>query len=172
MTWETDRPRIFAGESGGDYNALFGYSNRPGGQFSGTNLTDMTVDEALAFANPSGGYGQWVKGQVGRVATPMGAYQVVGTTLKAAKEALGLTGSEVMTPELQDKIGKWIYDTQGTGAWEGYRKGSTHNALAPAATGQTTQPVDPRMNKLAALAAMPRFAPVQVGYTNSLRRLV
>lgn len=112
---------IFAGESGGDYNALFGFSNRPGGAFAGTNLTDMTVDQALAFADPNGPYGQHVKGQVGRVATPMGAYQVVGSTLRAAKDGLGLTGNERMTPELQDRIAGWIYQTQGTGAWEGYR---------------------------------------------------
>ncbi len=119
--WKAIRNGIFAGESGGDYNALFGYSNRPGGAFAGTNLTDMTVDQALAFSDPSGPYGQHVKGQIGRVATPMGAYQVVGTTLRTAKQGLGLTGSERMTPELQDQIGQWIYKTQGTGAWEGYR---------------------------------------------------
>jgi hypothetical protein len=114
---------VFPGESGGDYNALFGYSNRPEGQFAGVNLTDLTVDQALAFANPSGPYGQWVKGQVGRVATPMGAYQIVGTTLGAAKKGLGLTGSEKMTPELQDQLGLWIYQTQGPGAWEAWGKG-------------------------------------------------
>lgn len=118
--WTPIKNGIFAGESGGDYNALFGYSNREGGKFAGKKLTDMTVDEALAFAAPSGEYGSWVKGQIGRVATPMGAYQIVGTTLRAAKEGLGLTGDEVMTTELQDKLGMWIYEQQGTGAWEGY----------------------------------------------------
>lgn len=112
---------IFAGESGGDYNALFGFSNRAGGKFENVKLTDMTVDQALAFADPNGEYGQTVKGQIGRVATPMGAYQIVGTTLRAAKEGLGLTGNERMTPELQDQLGGWIYANQGTGAWEGYR---------------------------------------------------
>ncbi len=121
MTWDQVRNGIFAGESGGDYNALFGFSNRAGGRYSNVRLTDMTVDQALQFASPSGDYGQHVKGQIGRVATPMGAYQVVGTTLKAAKDALGLTGNERMTPELQDMIGKWIYANQGTGAWEGYK---------------------------------------------------
>lgn len=120
-SWEEIRNGIFAGESGGDYNALFGFSNRDGGRFSNVRLTDMTIDQALNFANPSGEYGQHVKGQIGRVATPMGAYQVVGTTLKAAKAALGLTGNERMTPELQDRIGQWILQTQGTGAWEGYK---------------------------------------------------
>jgi len=102
------KANVFPGESGGDYNALFGYSNRPGGQFADVNLTDMTVDQALQFSDPSGPYGQWVKGKVGRVATPMGAYQVVGSTLRAAKRGLGLTGNERMTPELQDQIGQWI----------------------------------------------------------------
>ena len=65
MDWEDVKRGIFAGESGGDYNALYGYSNRPGGQFSGTKVTDMTLDEALNFSNPSGAYGQAVKSQIG-----------------------------------------------------------------------------------------------------------
>lgn len=119
------KANVFPGESGGDYNALFGYSNRPSGQFEGVNLTNMTVNEALQFASLSGPYAQWVKGQVGRVATPMGAYQVVGTTLSSAKEGLGLTGNERMTPELQDQIGQWIYQAQGPGAWEAWGKGGS-----------------------------------------------
>lgn len=119
--WDQIRAGIFAGESGGDYDALYGFSNRDGGKFANVRLTEMTVDEALAFASPDGEYGQWTKGQVGRVATPMGAYQIVGTTLRAAKKGLGLTGNELMTPELQEKLGVWIYNTQGTGAWEGYK---------------------------------------------------
>ena len=120
-TWADIQRGIFAGESGGDYGALFNYQNRPDGRFSGVDLTQMSVDDALQFADPSGPYAQYVKSQVGRVATPMGAYQVVGKTLRAAKEGLGLTGNERMTPELQDRIGQWIYKEQGTGAWEGYK---------------------------------------------------
>ena len=116
---------IFPGESGGDYNALFGYSNRDGGRYAATRLTDMTVNQALDFSKPSGDYGQWVKGQVGRVATPMGAYQVVGTTLRAAQKGLGLTGDERMTEGMQDRIGEWIYQNQGSGAWEGWRGGKS-----------------------------------------------
>jgi len=127
----TLKANVFPGESGGDYNALFGYSNRPNGQFAGTNLTDMTVDEALQFSSPSGPYGQWVKNQIGRVATPMGAYQVVGSTLRDAKSGLGLTGNEQMTPDLQDQIGQWIYQAQGPGAWEGWGKGGKNMARQP-----------------------------------------
>ena len=119
--WGQIRNGIFAGESGGDYNALFGFQNRKGGKFSRVKLTAMTVDQAIAFSDPKGPYGQWVKGKIGRVATPMGAYQIVGTTLRAAKRALGLAGDELMTPELQERLGHWIYRSQGTGAWEGYK---------------------------------------------------
>lgn len=122
-TIEELKRNVFPGESGGDYNALFGFSNRPGGQFANTRLTDMTVSEALQFADPSGPYAATVRGQVGRTATPMGAYQVVGTTLRAAAQGLGLTGNERMTPELQDAIGMWIYQNQGPGAWEAWGGG-------------------------------------------------
>ena len=42
---------IFRGESGGDYDALFNYQNRPGGDFENIKITDMTVDEALHFSS-------------------------------------------------------------------------------------------------------------------------
>lgn len=157
--WDAIKQGIFTGESGGDYNALFGYSNRPGGAFAGTKLTDMTVDQALAFADPSGPYAQHVKGQIGRVATPMGAYQVVGTTLRAAKDGLGLTGSEPMTPELQDRIGQWIYKTQGTGAWEGY-KGPRSGGGSPAT------PMD--IGALADIAGSPYATPGQKAVVNAI----
>lgn len=115
------RAGIFAGESGGDYDALFGFSNRPGKRFASRKLTDMTVDEAINFSMPKGEYGQWVKGQIGRVATPMGAYQIVGTTLRGAKKGLGLSGTERMDQATQDRLGQYILQQQGTGAWEGYR---------------------------------------------------
>lgn len=124
--WADIQSKIFKGESGGDYDALFGYSNREGGAYSDVKVTEMTLDEVLAFQDTGGEYGKWVKrqlaasGQEPRIATPVGAYQIVGTTLKAAKEGLGLTGKEKFTPELQDELGKWIYQQQGTGAWEGY----------------------------------------------------
>jgi hypothetical protein len=128
MTPEQLKRMVFPGESGGDYNALFGYANRPGGQFAGVNLTDMTVNQALQFSDPSGPYAQSVRGQIGRVATPMGAYQVVGTTLRDAAKGLGLTGNERMTPELQDQIGMWIYQNQGPGAWEAWGGGGSGSA--------------------------------------------
>lgn len=116
---------IFRGESGGDYDTLYGNSHRAGGRFAGVKLTDMTVNEALEFSKAGGEYARWSKTQKGvkpgTYATPMGAYQIVGTTLETAAKALGLKGNERMTPELQDRLGDYIYQTQGTGAWKGYR---------------------------------------------------
>ncbi len=135
MTPEQLKRMVFPGESGGDYNALFGYSNRPGGQFEGVRLTDMTVNQALQFSDPIGPYAQSVRGQIGRVATPMGAYQVVGKTLRAAMNGMGLTGNERMTPELQDQIGMWIYQNQGPGAWEAWGGGGGGSGSASSGKG-------------------------------------
>lgn len=116
---------IFKGEgTNGDYDTLYGNSQKPGGKFAGVKLTNMSVNEAIQFADPKGEYGQWVKSQKGsdnKVATPMGGYQVVGATLKDAAKALGLKGNEIMTPELQDQIADYIYQTQGSTAWVGYK---------------------------------------------------
>lgn len=113
MGWSELAPKIKARESGGDYDALYGFSNREGGAFSGTKVTDMTVDQAIQFSDPSGPYGQWSKDKLGYVATPMGAYQIVGSTLQDIKEGMGLTGGEQMTPDLQEAMGKWLYQNRG-----------------------------------------------------------
>ena len=146
--WAELQKKIFATESGGDYNALFNYSNKPGKLFSDTSLTDMSVNDALAFSDPSGPYANYVKTQVGRVATPMGAYQIVGTTLGDAKKALGLTGEEKMTPKLQDRLGQWVAKTQGPGAWEGIKNLSSTNTtpgggLLTSSGGANMMPMDP-----------------------------
>ena len=131
LTWEQHQQNIFAGESGGDYDALFGYQNRPDGIFSGIKVSEMPIADVIKFTSPSGAYGQYVKGQVGRVATPVGAYQVVGTTLRDAVKALGLDPNQKFDKATQDKIGQYILKTQGTGAWEGYGKGGAAMAQEP-----------------------------------------
>ena len=82
----------------------------------------MTINQLLDFSEPDGAYGTYVGlNNKGTVSTPMGAYQIVGSTLNEAKKALNLTGEEVFSPTMQDKIAKWILKTQGTKAWEGYK---------------------------------------------------
>lgn len=123
--WARIRNGIFAGESGADWNALFGYQNRKGGKFSHIKPSEMTVDQWLKFQDPNGEYGQWVKAHrpdpENGVATPMGAYQIVGDTLAMLKRDLKLKGDEVMTPEFQDYLAQEIYRRQGAGAWQGYK---------------------------------------------------
>jgi hypothetical protein len=115
--WDADRAKIIQRESGGDYDALFGFANRGDGPFADTKLTNMTVDQAINFSQPGGDYANYTKGKLGYVATPMGAFQIVGSTLNSAKAEMGLTGNEVMTPELQERIAKHLYDTYGTKPW-------------------------------------------------------
>lgn len=136
--WEEIKANIFPGESGGDYNALYGYANRPGGQFANVNLTGMTVNDAIRFSDPSGPYAQSVKDQLGYVSTPMGAYQVVGKTLQAATKGLGLTGNEPFNEATQDQIGQWIYKNQGPAAWKGWGKGKGSGGMGRASGGGAT----------------------------------
>ena len=95
---------IDIGEAGGDYGALLGFTNRPGRKFDDVDITSMTINELLDFADGDGPYAAYSKKKVGRVATPMGRYQIVGKTLRGLKNKLGLTGDEQFTPEMQDKL--------------------------------------------------------------------
>lgn len=91
-------------EGGGNYDTLFGFSQRSDGRFAGTDVSSMTIGQALDFASPRGEYGQWVRGQVGRVATPMGRHQIVGTTLRNAAIDMGLPMDTPFSAQTQDDI--------------------------------------------------------------------
>ena len=91
-------------EGGGDYDTLFGFSQKGGREFAGVKPSEMTIGELKRFASPSGSYGQWVKGKVGRVATPMGRYQFVGTTLAATAKKMGLPDTAVFDQRTQDAM--------------------------------------------------------------------
>lgn len=122
-------------EGGGGYDTLFGFSEKDGKAFAGTRISQMTIGDIKNFASPKGAYGQWVKGQVGRVATPMGRYQFVGTTLKALAEEMGLSDDTVFSPEVQDQMFEYYLAkrirrgrtmpekvAQVREAWEGFKK--------------------------------------------------
>ena len=91
-------------EGGGNYDTLFGHAQRDGKPFSGVRPTQMTIGQLGEFTNPKGAYGNWVKGQVGRVATPIGAGQIVGSTMQQAAKQMGLGKDVVFTPEVQNKM--------------------------------------------------------------------
>lgn len=96
-------------EGGGNYDTLFGNAQR-NGPFAGTSVSNMTIGQAIDFANPSGAYGQHVKeelrrsGQKARVATPMGRHQIVGSTLAAAAREMGLDPNTPFNEQTQDAV--------------------------------------------------------------------
>lgn len=85
------RELIGKAETGGTngYNRVFGSTkNYP--------LTDMSVDEVLAFQ------GRMVRS--GSPSTAAGKYQILRSTLAELKKEMGLTGDEQFTAELQDQM--------------------------------------------------------------------
>ncbi|WP_261334621.1 hypothetical protein [Rhizobium leguminosarum] len=94
-------------EGAGDYDTLFGHAQK-NGPFAGTAISQMPIRDVLAFTDPSGPYAQYVKGKVGRVATPVGKYQTVGTTLRGAVGALGLDPSAPYDRATQDRVASYL----------------------------------------------------------------
>ncbi|MGO7979558.1 lytic murein transglycosylase [Rhizobium johnstonii] len=94
-------------EGAGNYDTLFGHAQK-NGPFAGTSVSSMPIRDVIAFTDPSGPYAQSVKGQIGRVATPVGRYQVVGTTLRNAVGAIGLDPSAPFDRNAQDAIGAYL----------------------------------------------------------------
>lgn len=89
-------------EGAGDYDTLFGHAQNEGGQFAGTRVSQMTLDQLDAFDKD---YGAWVASKnKGVVATPAGFGQIVGTTRRSAAKAMGLSGDTVFSPEVQQAM--------------------------------------------------------------------
>lgn len=95
-------------EGAGNYDTLFGHAQRPGGAFAGLRPSTMSIREVMELQNPEGPYANYVKGHVGRIATPVGRYQVVGTTLRDAVRELGLDPAEEFDSDTQDQIAGFL----------------------------------------------------------------
>ena len=94
-------------ESGGgadQYDTLFGHRNRE----NGVRVSEMTIGQAGEFASPSGQYGQSVNAEIGRVATPMGKFQIVGSTLRGLQEDLQLPDDVPFSPAVQEQLGLYL----------------------------------------------------------------
>lgn len=120
-------------EGGGAWNTLYGHSQN-GGAFDGVDVSNMTLAELERFQDPNGPYGQWVKGQVGHVATPAGRFQIVGRTMRAAREGMGLSPDTKFSPQTQTAMASYLARNRLAGAkdpaskraamraeWEGFR---------------------------------------------------
>ena len=119
-------------ESGGandQYDTLYGHRNRK----NGVRVSQMTIGEAGQFASPSGEYGQSVNAEIGRVATPMGKFQIVGTTLRGLQKDLGLPDDVPFSPQVQEQLGLFLAQRRVEGRsqeaarnglraeWEGFK---------------------------------------------------
>jgi hypothetical protein len=76
-------------------------------------LTEMTIAEIYLF-------GDDIRATHGR-SSALGAFQIVGRTLRDAQRALGLKDTDDFTPPMQRRIASWIESKQGLGAWQGFK---------------------------------------------------
>lgn len=131
----------FEAGSGG-YKTLFAQAqDDEGGPFAGYDVTTKTLGELYEFSKPSGAagtYGAFVKANnpEGDLATPMGRYQFVGTTLRDTAKRMGLPDETVFTPAVQDSMFLFLArdviegkSQEGKrkalrGTWAGFKKAS------------------------------------------------
>jgi hypothetical protein len=111
-------------ESGGaadQYDTLYGHRNRE----NGVRVSEMTIGEAGRFSAVNGAYGQDVKDEIGRVATPMGKFQIVGSTLRKMQNDLGLPDDLPFSPAVQEQMGLYLAQQRvnGKGSIESMRQG-------------------------------------------------
>lgn len=88
---------IRKGEASGDYNNMFGLGN--------VGITNMTVDEVLDK--------QKAHVASGSPSSAAGGYQFIQGTLGDLKKQMSLSGSEKMTPELQDRMADTLLEKRG-----------------------------------------------------------
>lgn len=127
-------------EGGGRYDTLFGHAQAKNTPFAGVDVSRMSVGQAVQFASPDGAYGNWVKnqlansGQEARIATPMGRFQIVGSTLKQAVQEMGLSPDTPFNDQTQNAIFEHLVNKRLSGPlsmtgkianlrqeWEGFK---------------------------------------------------
>lgn len=135
-------------EGGGRYDTLFGHSQK--NRFKGIDVSKMTLGQLKDFQSTKGEYGNWVKqelgrqGQTPRIATPIGRYQFVGTTLRNVSAAMGLSDDTVFDKGTQDAMFQFhlrrtLASAKGgmmgkvkalRGQWEGFKNVPTPTLVA------------------------------------------
>lgn len=125
------------------YDTLYGNFEINNTPFKDYKVSTKTVGELVDFSRPSGEYGKYVKPRLnknteaykkGLTSTPMGKYQIVGTTLRLAIKGMGLPADTVFNEKTQDDIFLFLAKdavTRGTGnagkrknlraVWEGFK---------------------------------------------------
>ena len=94
-----------------------GYDRLLGGQEDrfGVKPSEMTVAEVLAFQKErgDGSYADYSKDTVGRIATPVGKYQVVGSTLQSLVDRGIVDENEMFDAATQERIGSYLIQSRG-----------------------------------------------------------
>tara|TARA_R110001632_G_scaffold209515_1_gene334269 strand:- start:483 stop:1079 length:597 start_codon:yes stop_codon:yes gene_type:complete len=112
------------------YDTLYGNFEEGNTPFKGVSVSGMTISELTAFSQASGAYGQYVKPRLskntyaykkGYTSTPMGKYQIVGSTLRDLTRRMKLPSDTVFNKETQDKMFLFL-------ARENVAKGNTTQA--------------------------------------------
>jgi hypothetical protein len=94
----------------------------------------MTIGALKQFSSSDGQYGRAQKARLGYLATPMGRYQIVGSTLAATAKEMGLPDNTVFTPDVQNAMFNHLVDKRISGPrtmqgkidglraeWEGFK---------------------------------------------------
>ncbi|WP_372353354.1 lytic murein transglycosylase [Rhizobium sp. BT-175] len=160
-------------EGAGDYDTLFGHAQKDG-PFAGTSVSSMPIRDVLAFTDPSGPYAQYVKGKVGRVATPVGKYQTVGTTLRSAVGALGLDPNAPYDRATQDRVASYLARNRIASAdtlpgkisalrseWEGFKNVPDAEMAQIVADLQSAPSAGAEVASLGPSVGMPSAPPIQ-----------
>lgn len=105
------------GKKGDAYEEVLGYGayGKPP-----KALTDMTLREVYDWGH------NVLRPNSGVNSSAVGAFQIVGSTMKAYMGNAGLGWDDKFSPENQRKLATEIMKGQGTGAWEGFK---SHPAL-------------------------------------------
>jgi len=95
----------------GGYDRLLGNQE---GRF-GVKPSQMTVAEVLDFQKQrgEGSYAEYAKDTVGRISTPVGKYQVVGTTLQSLVDKGIVDENEMFDAATQERIGSYLIQSRG-----------------------------------------------------------
>lgn len=126
------------------YDTLYGNFESKNTPFKGYSVSQQTVGDLINFSEPSGAYGRYVKPRLGKqteaykkglTSTPMGKYQIVGSTLRDLVNRMGLPKDTVFNKATQDSMflflakeniakGKTISQKRANlrSIWEGFRR--------------------------------------------------
>lgn len=89
---------IGKGESGSDYNRVYGRAGR-------IDLTNMTVNQVMAWQK------QYTDN--GSASSAAGKYQIIRKTMEATVREMGLTGNEKFDPAMQDRMAMHLLNKRG-----------------------------------------------------------